>query len=528
MALLIEKMNVPFPESILGDCLAVFRTAGGVRRCAIVQVEDDLIHGCLQAGFDRREPDYPVLGVKINLKSHVLLEKCVDLGQAMFLKRPFEGKPPVLWEDIANPERISAVGVIPILKNEQCLAVVCLISEEPAADLLERRFRLWQHLGVLFSKIVAYDLANADLLVEKAKLEDILNGIIHGIMVVDRNLRILWANAFVGEMIGRGPPELVGMSYEQLCRQTGISSESSPVEESLAKGQVIHVIKHCPGRGPEPDRYLKVSCFPQKNSAGKVTHTIVHIRDVSIVLRSDMLQKDLTHMILHDIRNPILAANRTLDLSVLGRHGWITRSHREVLRKTRDSCSLLLAMLDDILDVYRFEMAEIRLHLQRINILGIIQKAFELIESLADEKAIEIKFNFPENLPEIQGDETRLVRVMINLLENAIKFSEKDAIVSVTAWVNPDGWLEVQVTDAGRGIPSQDLEKVFWKFYQVDKTTGERKAGVGVGLAFCRQTIEAHGGRIWAESPVSPDGRGSRFVFLLPLKQDEDSRPHSG
>ena len=520
LSLMPSKVTFPSLDILFQECLTAFRILGGLRRCSIILFDDDQANGFLRAGFDLRDTDYPSSDIKISLNDCPLLEQCVTQHRPILLKRPFDNGFPVLWEEVPEKGKISAIGMIPFFKGDQCYGVAGLVSEDEVDDLLEVRFRSWQVVGLLFSNMIVNRMTITGLLAEKTALEDILNGIGHGVVILDRNLNILRANSAMGSMVGRASSELIGTPYEMLCRESGILSEPCPIKEAISTGKVTHAVKHCQVKGSEQDRYLKVSCFPQKNAAGEVTHSIVYIRDVSVIVRAEMLQKDLTHMIVHDIRNPILAIERTLDLSVRGDYGWIIRHHRDVLTAARDSCTLLLSMLDDMLDVYSYEEeGKIHLNLQPVKIHEIAEKAFKAIDTLVYEKAIQINFVLPRDLPVFTGDESRLIRVMINLLENASKFSPKNSTVLVEALINPEGFLEVRITDAGRGIPQEHLEKIFWKFYQVDKESGVKKAGVGLGLAFCRQTIEAHGGRIWAESPVSPDGLGSRFIFTLPVDQ---------
>jgi PAS domain S-box-containing protein len=347
-------------------------------------------------------------------------------------------------------------------------------------------------------------------------LENIFNGINHGIVVVDQHLKISRANSAIAEMIGRKSHDLIGTSYERLRQEMDLLGDPSPVEEALTTGKVTHAVKQCQAREQQSDRFLKISCFPQKDQNSQVTHAIVYIRDVSEMVRAEMLQKDFAHMIVHDIRNPILAAVKTLELSVEGTHGWTESHHREMLARTRDSCELLLDMLDDMLDVYAHESGQLRLNPQRINVSKFIHKAYKAIETLVHEKALRVIFDLPEQGLLIYGDEPRLIRVMINLLDNSVKFSPKNSTVLVNAQFDAKGRLRVSVCNQGKCIPREYLDRIFWKFYQVDRETGIKKAGVGLGLAFCRIAIEAHGGKIWAESPVHADGSGSRFIFTIP------------
>ena len=137
-------------------------------------------------------------------------------------------------------------------------------------------------------------------------------------------------------------------------------------------------------------------------------------------------------------------------------------------------------------------------------------------EALAAEKQLALEAEVPANLPRGRGDERRLTQVLMNLVSNAIKFTEAGA-VAIRAKVE-DGSFVVAVSDTGVGIAPEDRERVFEEFQQVDSSSTRRKGGTGLGLAIARRIVELHGGRIWVESTP---GQGSTFAFTLPLRVGE-------
>jgi two-component system, NtrC family, sensor histidine kinase KinB len=518
----ISELAVLSLNSMLKECTSALRRTGGIRRCSIILIDEDHIHGSPCAGFDLKDPYYPAAGRKISIGDYAPLKESIAGRSAKLVRNPFAGGSTMPWEEIENVEQISALAILPILKVQKCIGVVCLASEDPIDEMLDVRFRAWQVCVEFFSMAIASYSAYLQTLNEKADLENVLNGISHGILILDQDRKIHLANPVIGEMVGKASHELVGVPYEWLCSETGILSEPCPVLEGMTEGKVTHAVKRCQVKGTDrEERYLKISCFPQKNLEGNVTHAIVYIRDVSQIVKAEMLQKDLTHMIVHDIRNPILSTARTLDMTVAGSNGWIPPHHRELLTATRDSCELLLDMLDDMLDIYAHEAGQLYLNHQRFDLPKLIQRAYKTIEALVEEKAIRMQFDLSQGLPMIYGDEARFIRVMVNILDNAVKFAPKNSSVIVKTWINSEGWLQASVSNSGKAIPPEHLERIFWKFYRIDKEIGIKKAGMGLGLAFCRLAVEAHGGQIWAESPISPDGTGSRFLFKIPIGQPE-------
>ncbi|MBW2032261.1 MAG: HAMP domain-containing histidine kinase [Deltaproteobacteria bacterium] len=175
----------------------------------------------------------------------------------------------------------------------------------------------------------------------------------------------------------------------------------------------------------------------------------------------------------------------------------------------------LTRLINDVLDLAKIESGRFEWRDTVFPVGEAIKQAVQAASGQFVQKPdVKFSMNIPQDLPHIKADPDRLVQVIINLLNNAAKFTEKGR-VGVDAVARDDGWLEVGVHDTGTGIPPDDIDKVFNKFHQVTKgdTLKDKPNGSGLGLAICRQIIERYGGRIWAESKV---GKGSKFTFILP------------
>ena len=141
-----------------------------------------------------------------------------------------------------------------------------------------------------------------------------------------------------------------------------------------------------------------------------------------------------------------------------------------------------------------------------------IDESVAAVSSLAEKKGLVIDKKVQEGLPEIYVDRDKLTQVITNLLGNAIKFTDNDGLITVSAAVDEDR-VQVAVADNGIGIPEDELDKIFMKFHQVDSSATRKKGGTGLGLAICKEIIEHHGGKIWVESQL---GEGSTFYFTVP------------
>jgi len=231
--------------------------------------------------------------------------------------------------------------------------------------------------------------------------------------------------------------------------------------------------------------------------------------------RLQILEKqrdDLTNMIVHDLRTPltsVIGGLRTLSLI-----GDLNTQQQEIADISISGGDELLGMINDLLDVEKMASGSLDLDLVVISVPEVVASSVAQVSNLAREKHIDIVIDLPEYLPIINADESKLRRVITNLLGNAIKFTPLNGKVIVAAKSGTDNRsVEISVTDTGEGIPSEALESVFEKFVQVRTRIGGRTMSNGLGLAFCKLAIEAHGGSVTVVSAV---GNGSTFTFTLP------------
>ncbi len=220
----------------------------------------------------------------------------------------------------------------------------------------------------------------------------------------------------------------------------------------------------------------------------------------------------------HDLRAPLNAVQSYLSVLTGGFFGEMPERQKEVLVRCNERLGEFSELIDNILDITRFE--EGRLERDVLSISDIIRDSVELLRPLAARRNILLDLKLPPDPVQAQGSRTRMKQVMSNLLGNAIKFTPPNGEVQVCLSRDGDE-VKVEVCDTGVGISPRDLPRVFDEFYrgeQAERPEGSEieAKGVGLGLSICRKIIEAHGGRIWAESPCPDTGKGSLFVVTLP------------
>jgi signal transduction histidine kinase len=233
------------------------------------------------------------------------------------------------------------------------------------------------------------------------------------------------------------------------------------------------------------------------------------------------LRDDLTDMIVHDLRNPLNVVMTGIDLAVeILADDMTTEPSREALIVSADAAKHMLNMVNTLLDISRIEAGQMPLARTLTDLRQVATTVLRRVERLAGELRVSVEKSWSEDLPFVFIDAEKIERVLVNLLDNAIKFTPPGGkiILTIKSTNDSEGEVEVSVVDSGPGIPAEQCRRIFDKFAQL-RTPGQRVRGSGIGLAFCKLAVEAHGGRIWVVSPAPETGNrcGAAFHFALPL-----------
>jgi GAF domain-containing protein/anti-sigma regulatory factor (Ser/Thr protein kinase) len=218
----------------------------------------------------------------------------------------------------------------------------------------------------------------------------------------------------------------------------------------------------------------------------------------------------------HELRTPLNAILGFTELIQDGVYGEPPEKIRTMLERVQANGRHLLGLINDVLDLSKIEAGQLQLRLDEYVLADIVRATHSATEALAREKGLTLRMMVPEDLPRGHGDAQRIAQVLLNLVGNAIKFTEAGSVEIRAAAVGEA--FEVAVSDTGPGIAAADQDRIFEEFQQVDSTATRRKGGTGLGLAISRRIVEMHGGRIQVESEP---GEGSTFRFTLPVRVEE-------
>jgi PAS domain S-box-containing protein len=332
------------------------------------------------------------------------------------------------------------------------------------------------------------------------------------IVTVDRDSRI--------QFINRMSPES-GLSAEEILG-ADITSMLVPEQQGTVAGAIRNVFE------TGSSEYCEAA-FVRTSGAtawygghigpiwdqGRVVAAILVIRDITERREVDEMKDSLIRDVSHELRTPLAKVQMSLELlSELLEDEEMDRQRASRISSLANlNVQRLLQTVEGILDLSQLDAGVSTSEWEAIQFVEVVREVMGYMDALAEVKGLDLVAQMPEELPMVEGDWEKLFRVLLNLVDNAIKFSEAGRVV-VSAKASSEG-IEVAVSDSGQGILGENLDRVFERFFQ-EKT---RYQGVGVGLAISKAIVEGHGGRIWAES--SGRGQGSTFRFMLPVLADD-------
>ena len=340
---------------------------------------------------------------------------------------------------------------------------------------------------------------------ERSRLVAVINASVDATVAVDADNYIRFANASVFTLLEKRPEEMVGQQFAWLVSNPEVIQG---LRDCRANGErSSHVIERT-GR-----RYLRAIVTPIEGGGEWMSLVVFH--DLTDVRRTEQVRRDFVANVSHELRTPLAAVKSVIDTLQAGAlrepavaEDFLTRADAEVDR--------LVVMVEELLMLSRIESGDLPASRDLMDVSEPVATAVERLRPQAERSGLELILNLGSDLPLLRGDREGLERAVVNLVQNAIKFTPEKGRVTVTTMAARGGLL-VTVTDTGVGIDPDDLPRVFERFFKADKS--RRAGGTGLGLALVKHTIEIHGGRVEAQSDA---GRGATFRFWLPAAPVDD------
>ncbi len=389
-----------------------------------------------------------------------------------------------------------------------------------------------EQLLTSFAYFAATAVENArlyqDAYEKRRELEAVLAGLGDGVVVADTDLSLILMNPVARDILGLESeppggiplrPYLSAPAFAELLAGT-LESGQEQIRELEMPAPVRNVT---PGALPRAVRTYGALASPVLDASGEVSGVVAVLRDVTAQKEVERMKSNFLSVVSHELRTPLHSIKGFVEIILMGKTGPVSELQEDFLKTVRTQTIVLQRMIDDLLEFSRMEAGRIKLNLEEVDLSALAHGVASKLAPLAQEASLTLYMDFPRDLPAIDADRVRLDQVLTNLVENAIKFTPPHGEVTIGAQRIEDR-VRLTVHDTGIGIPPDEQEKVFDRFYQVDR--GEKRAyrGTGLGLSICRHIVERHSGRIWVESEGIA-GHGSSFHVELPIELRPEEAP---
>lgn len=405
------------------------------------------------------------------------------------------------------------VVALPLAIRHSLMGMIYIFRTEGAAFSLNDRQVL-----ASFADQAAIAVHNARLYEEvtreKRRLDAIIANSGDGIMILEPDRRIQVFNKALEAMTGVPAQEAIGRPCDEviaLCdREQGVSiceaecplQFKSPGERLYVEGDIT--------RADGSVVTVGIAYSPLFDDEGKLVNVIANVRDITHFREAEEMKSTFISIISHELKTPVSLIKGYA--STLRREDaqWDEQTLRDSLAVIEEESDRLNQLIDNLLDASRLQAGAFKLEMGYVALDKLAAQTVEKFRTQTREHILSL--DFPPDFPPVWGDTERLRQVLNNLISNAIKYSPQGGTIRVSGRADDD-WVYVAVSDEGIGIPKEEQEHIFDRFYRVESSLSRRTQGAGLGLFLVKAVIEAHQGRVWVESAP---GQGATFVFALP------------
>jgi two-component system phosphate regulon sensor histidine kinase PhoR len=346
------------------------------------------------------------------------------------------------------------------------------------------------------SLITTFDVRHSTLEAERARLATVLDQITDGVLIADAQGLIQFANPAAGKLFQTSNP--LHRSIAEIVR-------NHQLVEAWRRSQQTRQMQSESIEVPTRHQFLQLVVIPDKHTSG----SLLLVQDLTRLRRLETVRRDFVSNLSHELRTPLAslkALAETLQEGALddppAARRFIDQIHTEV--------DALTQMVMELLELSHIESGRFSLELAPAAACDLLHSASRRMHLQAERAGLSLRVECPDDLPKVRIDSQRMEQVLVNLIHNGVKFTRAGGEVVLSAEAD-NSFVRFAVRDTGAGIPADEVTRIFERFYRVDKSrTG---SGTGLGLSIAKHIVEAHAGKIWAESI---EGRGSTFYFTIP------------
>lgn len=345
---------------------------------------------------------------------------------------------------------------------------------------------------------------------EKNKIQAIIECMAEGLIALDRNGRITLLNSQSEALFRLQSKDQLGKSFMEVVRNYQVAQV---FQEALTTGQPqnrkVEVVTPAV-------RVLRIKITPLQDERGSIIGVVGVIHDISELTRVERMRTDFVANVSHELRTPLTTIKGFVETLLEGAMEE-PATCRRFLEIINTESNRLAQLINDLLSLSEIEAKKQPLVREAFSLPELIGETLNIFKIPLEKKKLQLEVVVPENLPNMEADRGKIGQVLINLIDNAIKYTTSGQEITISAWQEGETLITC-VADTGPGIPQEAVPRLFERFYRVDAARSREMGGTGLGLAIVKHIIEAHGGKVWVTSEW---GQGSNFYFSLPMTAAE-------
>lgn len=395
------------------------------------------------------------------------------------------------------------------------------ISEKKYSERIEVKSRnevgiLAESFNKMAEKLSEYEKSNVNkLIIEKKRAEGIVENMRDAIIVLDENNEVILVNKIGSELLGVSQSDFIGKNVKDISESNNLfknileNKNRTGNENSDFKNNYFRIVYK-----DKEEFYLKDYTYINDEKEN-IIGTIIALKNITGFKELDEIKSGFIATVSHELKTPLAAMNMSLRLMQDSRVGELNTEQKKLTGAMKDEVKRLLKMVNELLNLSKIESGGEVYKYQEVSVDELIDAAVTPMLMQFEQNKIRFDLNVQEGLPKLKLDVNKIAWVIINLLNNAVRYSKQEGEIKFNV-IKENNFIKFSIKDNGVGIKPEYIDKIFQKFVQVNKANLESQyKGVGLGLAIAKEFIEAHKGEIYVKSEY---GKGSEFVFTLPVQ----------
>jgi PAS domain S-box-containing protein len=364
----------------------------------------------------------------------------------------------------------------------------------------------------------------SDTVERNAYLEAMINNTSDGIIALDQDFHIRDLNPAAIAILGISIKEAHGRKCTEVLRCQNLNrmelcgTSSCPLVRVLQDKKPLANEELILGIGPEHECEISTSVTPVL--AGEDCYVVFTTRDMSALKVANRVRANFISMVSHELRTPLNSVHGFIELILQGHMGPLSEEQQVYLGYTQEGVQQLISIVEDILFMSRSDLGQFEIKPQKVQFSSLVRQVVDSMRPQAFKASVELRQDVPGDLPLLYIDPQRIKQVLNNLVSNAIKFTPPGGTITVSTQPYNDYFEMISVIDTGYGIPAEDRQHIFERFYQSNHSEQSKMGGYGLGLSIARLIVDQHGGMIDCDTTLN---KGTTFYFTVPLYTEQSA-----